>query len=95
MVEYQQQQLRLTGCIDYHNAEQVYQKGWQLLQQQQFPVVVNLSGLQQSSTLVLAVLIRWLRQTPQAKGLVLTEVPQQMLKIIQACHLEQTLQIQS
>jgi len=43
--------------------------------------------------LALAVLVRWLRQTPQARGLEFKAVPEKMMKIIQACHLQDDLQI--
>jgi phospholipid transport system transporter-binding protein len=55
--------------------------------------VVNLSQLEQGSTLALAVLVRWLRQTPDARGLQFKAVPAKMLNIIQACHLQNDLQL--
>jgi hypothetical protein len=41
--------------------------------------------------LALAVLVQWLRQTPNAQGLHFKNVPEKMLKIIQACHLQDDL----
>lgn len=93
MVEYLNQQLRINGKIDVANAEQIYLAGLKLIQQQSYPLVVNLAQLEQGSTLALAVLVRWLRQTPDAKGLQFKAVPERMLKIIQACHLEHDLQL--
>ena len=61
--------------------------------QNQFPVVVNLAKLEPGSTLALAVLVRWLRQTPKAQGLQFKAVPEKMIKIIQACHLQNELQL--
>jgi len=88
------QELQLSGKVDYANAETYYQQGLQLIQSQnQFPLVVNLAQLEQGSTLVLAILVRWLRQTPQAKGLQFKAVPEKMMKIIQACHLQNDLQL--
>jgi phospholipid transport system transporter-binding protein len=43
--------------------------------------------------LALAVLVRWLRQTPQAQGLHFKAVPDKMMKIIQACHLQDDLHL--
>ncbi|WP_283773911.1 STAS domain-containing protein [Acinetobacter amyesii] len=84
----------VSGKIHYNNAELYYQDGLKLIQQQQaFPLVVNLAELEHGSTLALAVLVRWLRQTPKAQGLQFKAVPEKMMKIIQACHLEHDLQL--
>lgn len=93
MIELSNQELCVFGKIDFSNAEQYYQKGLQLIRQQQLPLVVNLAQLQQGSTLALAVLVQWLRQTPEAKGLQFKAVPEKMMKIIQACHLQDDLQL--
>ena len=93
MLKLQDQALWVMGKIDFDNAEAYYQKGLALIQTQSLPLVVNLSQLEQGNTLALAVLIRWLRQTPQAHGLQFQAVPEKMLKIIQACHLQHDLQL--
>ena len=94
MIKFDQQELQLSGKIDYSNAEQYYQSGLKAIQaQKQFPIVVNLAQLEHGSTLALAVLVRWLRQTPNAQGLQFKAVPEKMMKIIQACHLEHDLQL--
>ncbi|HEX5381487.1 MULTISPECIES: STAS domain-containing protein [Acinetobacter] len=93
MISLVNQELQVTGKIDYDNAEQYYQQGLALIQKQPLPMVVNLAQLQQGSTLALAVLVRWLRQTPHAQGLQFKAVPEKMMKIIQACHLQDDLQI--
>lgn len=93
MIEWKNQELCVSGKIDAANAEQVYQQGLALIQKQQLPLVVNLSGMQHGSTLALAVLVRWLKQTPQAQGLHFKAVPEKMLNIIQACHLERDLKL--
>ena len=88
------QEVQVSGKIDYDNAESYYQQGLKLIQAQgQFPVVINLANLAQGSTLALAVLVRWLRQTPHAKGLKFKAVPDKMMNIIQACHLQDDLQL--
>ncbi|WP_374531344.1 STAS domain-containing protein [Acinetobacter sp.] len=87
------QEMQVAGKIDYANAEQYYQQGLAVIQQQSLPLVVNLAQLEHGSTLALAVLVRWLRQTPQAQGLEFKAVPEKMMKIIQACHLQDDLQI--
>lgn len=94
MIQLIDQELKVQGKIDFSNAEDYYQQGIKIIQtQQQFPLVVNLSQLEQGSTLALAVLVRWLRQTPKAQGLQFKAVPEKMIKIIQACHLEHDLQL--
>ena len=87
------QEIQVAGKIDYANAEQYYQQGLAVIQQQSLPLVVNLAQLEHGSTLALAVLVRWLRQTPQAQGLQFKAVPEKMMEIIQACHLQDDLQI--
>ena len=88
MIELKNQQLLVSGKIDYDNAEEYYQEGLAILQTNiQFPVVVDLSKLEHGSTLALAVLVRLLRQTPNANGLKFKSVSAKMMKIIQACHL--------
>ena len=88
------QEIHVSGKIDYSNAEKYYQQGVKLIQSQnQFPVVINLAKLEQGSTLALAVLVRWLRQTPQLQGLQFKAVPEKMMKIIQACHLQDDLKV--
>jgi phospholipid transport system transporter-binding protein len=94
MIEFTAEELHVTGKIDYGNAEQYYAQGLKVIQtQQQYPITVNLSALEHGSTLALAVLVRWLRQTPNAQGLAFKAVPEKMMKIIQACHLEHDLKI--
>lgn len=94
MLEIIDQELHISGKIDYDNAESYYQQGLKLIQSQnQFPMVVNLAKLEQGSTLALAVMVQWLRQTPQAQGLQFKAVPDKMMNIIQACHLQNDLQL--
>jgi len=94
VIQFIDQELQVSGKIDYANAEAYYQQGLKLIQSQnQFPVVVNLAQLEQGRTLALAVLVRWLRQTPKAQGLQFKAVPEKMMKIIQACHLQDDLQL--
>lgn len=94
MIKFSDQELHVSGKIDYNNAQSYYEQGLREIQSQSdFPIVVNLAKLENGSTLALAVLVRWLRQTPQTRGLQFKAVPEKMMKIIQACHLEHDLQI--
>ena len=92
MIEWKNAELWLQGNIDQDNAATIYSKGLALIQQQTLPVTVNLSAMSHGSTLALAVLVQWLKQTPQAQGLRFKAVPERMMKIIQACHLEHDIQ---
>ena len=94
MIEFKNQELTVSGAINFENAETLYLNGLRIIQmQQQYPIIVNLSQLKAANSLTLAVLVRWLRQTPEAKGLLFKAVPEPMLKIIQSCHLENDLQM--
>ena len=94
MIEFKNQQLVVSGEIDYDNAEEYYQEGLAILQTKiELPTVVDLSQLEHGSTLALAVLVRLLRQTPNSNGLKFKSVPAKMMNIIQACHLESDLQL--
>jgi phospholipid transport system transporter-binding protein len=88
VIEFKDQQCHVSGEINFENAQQVYLAGLALIEKQKsFPVTVNLAGLKSANTIALAVLVRWLRQTPEAKGLIFSAVPEKMLKIIDASHL--------
>lgn len=90
-------ELALAGHIQAENAAAVYAQGlgYVLQHAQTGQMRVNLAGLQHGNTLALAVLLQWLRQTPNAQGLCFSHVPTKMLKIIQACNLQDTLQLQT
>ena len=79
MIELKDQQLCLSGTINFQNAEQVYQQGLALIRQQPLPLVVNLAELQHGNTLALAVLVQWLRQKTEQKGLHFQAIPAKML----------------
>lgn len=94
MIRFNQQELYVSGKIDYDNAEHYYQEGLALIRQHnQYPLVVNLAELEQGSTLALAILVQWLRQSPDVQSLHFKAVPEKMMKIIQSCHLEHGLKL--
>lgn len=69
MIQYIDQQLVVSKTINFVNAEEIYQAGLKHIQQHKsFPLVVDLGQLEQGNTLSLAVLVQWLRQTPESKG---------------------------
>ena len=91
-MQYINQQLIVSKTIDFENAAEVYQAGLTYIQQHQsFPLLVDLAQLENGNTLSLAVLVQWLRQTPENKGLHFKNVSEKMLKIIQASHLQDDL----
>lgn len=94
MICFNQQELWVSGKINYDNAEKYYQDGLTLIREKnQYPLVVNLAELEQGSTLALAVLVQWLRQMPDTQSLHFKAVPEKMIKIIQSCHLEDDLKL--
>ena len=94
MIEMVNQQLTVKGAINFDNAETVYKDGLRLIEQySNFPLVVDLADLAHGNTLALAVLVQWLRKTPDAQGLHFKNIPEKMMKIIQSCHLTQDLKL--
>ncbi|MDM1758340.1 MULTISPECIES: toluene tolerance protein [Acinetobacter] len=94
MIEFKNQELHVSGKIAYENAENYYLNGLKIIQAEKtFPMTVNLSQLEHGSTLALSVLVQWLRHTPNTQGLQFKAVPEKMMKIIQACHLQDDLKL--
>lgn len=83
------QVLQVIGQVNYFNAEEIYQQGRKLFaQHSDWPIQINLSQVEQGNTLLLAMIIQWLRQCPKMDSLALVQVPEKMLGIIKASHLE-------
>lgn len=94
MIEFKNQELYVSGKIAYENAESYHLNGLRVIQNEKnFPITVNLSQLEHGSTLALSVFVQWLRQTPNLQGLQFKAVPEKMMKIIQACHLQDDLKL--
>lgn len=90
----QDDQLWLQGRVDFDNADAVLQSGRQLLSQlSMFPIAVNLSHLEQGSTLVLAIIMQWLRQLSQSDGLYLIHSPAKMQGILAASNLQHLVRV--
>lgn len=88
-IEFQNDQIQIIGQVSFVNAESVYQKGYtRLKQQQNWPVYVDLSQLEQGNTLVLAIFVQWLRHCPDHQSLKFTSVSDKMLGIIRASNLQ-------
>lgn len=81
------QTLFVAGFINFDNAEQVYRQGVQLLSGLvKQNVSLDLSQLQSSNTIGLAVFIQWLRNA-SLQHVQLVNVPEKMRDIIQASNL--------
>ena len=94
MIEFKNQELFVSGKIAYENAENYYLNGLKIIQSERnFPLTINLSQLEHGSTLALSVFVQWLRHTPNLQGLQFKAVPEKMMKIIQACHLQNDLKL--
>lgn len=89
---------RLAGVVDIHNANEVWREGSKLLKSvtQTIPpysrVIGDLSGLQSSHSVTLAVLLQWYRQLAQAGyQLQLVQVPERLQAIMRASNLAEQL----
>lgn len=88
-ISLQDQTMRLSGSIHFENAAQIYQQGLLMLQQQKkWPLLLDLSGLQASNTIALAVFVQWVRQCKAGQQIVLQHTPEKMQAIIDASNLQ-------
>lgn len=75
--------LHFGGVVHYDNAEKVYRQGLQLLPKAGTELVIDLANLSQSSTLVVAILVQWLRTASQAgQQLRVANMPDKLAAII-------------
>lgn len=84
--------LRLSGAIDYDNADTLCAEGLALLGQTGLQTVVDLAALTSASSLGVAVLLRWAR-TAAARGqrLQLAHVPARCRAIVRVSGLAEAL----
>ena len=59
-----------------------------LQQQKKWPLLLDLSGLQASNTIALAVFVQWVRQCKVGQQIVLQHTPEKMQAIIDASNLQ-------
>lgn len=84
------QRMHLTGSIHFDNAAQVYEQGLKLVKQHtEWPLIVDLSGLESSNTIALAIFVQWLRQCRADQRIILQHTPEKMQAIIAASNLQQ------
>lgn len=73
----------VQGVIDYRNADALCEQGLSYLNQIKSQAVIDLAALESPSTLVVAVLLRWLRIASAKKcTITLTNVPEKCQSII-------------
>ncbi|MFZ3193364.1 MAG: STAS domain-containing protein [Moraxellaceae bacterium] len=85
--------LLLSGVVTFANAKSLYQQGLPLLAVNLPPTVLDLSQLSQSNTIVLAVIVQWLRQLKPTQSLQLQQVPDKLQAIMRASNLERLLPV--
>lgn len=85
--------LLLSGAVTFANAKSLYQQGLPLLAVNLPPTVLDLSQLSQSNTIVLAVIVQWLRQLKPTQSLQLQQVPDKLKAIMRASNLERLLPV--
>lgn len=91
-LELTKNQLIIAGKIDFENADKLYQQGLNLLKPvHEWPVLIDLSQVEKGNTLLLAIILQWLKHCPDMHSLQLSQVPAKMQGILQASHLEQLL----
>lgn len=81
--------LAVSGKIDFDSAESVYQQGLVALKGvQKWPIVIDLSHAEHGNTLLLSIILQWLKQCPNIESIKIGEMPPKMKGIIEASHLE-------
>ena len=88
-VQIDHQTLKVSGKIDYETAERVYHDGILALKSvRNWPIVIDLVNAEQGNTLLLAIILQWLKQCPSIDSIKIGQMPPKMKGIIEASHLE-------
>lgn len=92
LAQLQDNRLYLIGQINFDNAGNVFNEAVALLKSHQLSsIIVDLSKLEQGNTLVLAICVQIFRKYSKAARMQMVNVPEKMLGILKASHLEQML----
>jgi anti-anti-sigma factor len=84
--------LRVSGTVDYTNADACRQEGLALLGQMPAEVVVDLAGLVSPTSVTVAVLLNWARSAAARQGsLRLAQVPEKCRAILSVSGLAEAL----
>ena len=84
--------LSIVGSVHFDNANTTYNEGKKVLQTITAPIItIDLSQLTQSHTVLVAVIVQWIRNLTSTQKIHLDNVPAKMKAIIQASRLEEIL----
>lgn len=84
--------LSIVGSVHFDNANATYSEGKKILGGITAPIItIDLAQLTQSHTVLLAVIVQWIRNLGSAQRIHLENVPAKMKSIIQASRLEEIL----
>ncbi|PTQ89907.1 STAS domain-containing protein [Agitococcus lubricus] len=79
----QNTRLHLGGVVHFDNAEKVCQDGLELLKKSPNPLIVDMQALESSSSVVIAILLRWMRAANQAQQrLCIANMPDKLRAIV-------------
>lgn len=84
--------LRLTGDLDFSNVMPLYQQSLSLFQQNIELVCVDFSGLTSANSVVLALMVSWIRLAKQqAKTIQLKNISQDIMSLAKSSGLDKVL----
>ncbi len=84
--------LTISGSVHFDNANRIYREGQSALKNISAPIItVDLAGLSQSHTVLLAVIVQWIRGLGKGQELHLTHVPAKLNSIIETSRLQEIL----
>jgi ABC-type transporter Mla MlaB component len=84
--------LSIIGSVHFDNASLTYRDGKKILETLNTPLItIDLAQLTQSHTVLLAVIVQWVRGLGTQQRIHLENVPAKMKSIIQASRLEEVL----
>lgn len=84
--------LSIIGSVHFDNANTTYNEGKKMLGGITAPIItVDLSQLTESHTVLVAVIVQWIRNLASTQRIHLDNVPPKMKAIIQASRLEEIL----
>ncbi|AXI03585.1 STAS domain-containing protein [Aquirhabdus parva] len=84
--------LIIDGSVHFGNANSIYEQGVSALKGLKTEMITfDLAGLSQSHTVLLAVIVQWIRRLNAGQRLHLVNVPAKMQSIIQTSRLQEIL----
>ena len=84
------QKIILTGNLDVVSAENVFQVGLRIIQEQDSYIIVDLAGIEKSDSAGLATLVAWRNYcTNHQKIITFVNLPPQILAMAKLCGLEE------